>query len=164
MSRKMKVIFTISVLLNVLFLGATMGIGYHRWHDNPWQETKKDLSPQGRNVVASQFQAIRNDVRGLFVEGRQAHRALAKTLTADEFDSETFEKEAKALMDVQEKIMRHKIDTVKNLSEKLPEADRKKLARKLANSLIQDRVHDRKKGFKKPKGNQGKEPAAKSEP
>ena len=120
MSRKLKIIFTLSVLLNVLLLGVVAGSCYKRNyapHDGPPHARESGdakLSPR----VAMAMKESRKQERDLFDQMKDARKDIMNVLEAPEFDeaafiaaSEKISKAQQALVDVRTKTT---LDLAKN--------------------------------------------------
>ncbi len=151
MSRKLKIVFTLSVLLNVLLLGVLAGSCYKRNygpHDGPphMREADAKLSPR----VAMAMKESRKQERILFDQMKEARQDIMNVLEAPEFDeaafiaaSETINKAQQALADVRTK-------TTLDLARNATVEERKQLvshmkARAERFGRFRDRFDDRRK-------------------
>jgi uncharacterized membrane protein len=141
MSRKMKTILTVSVILNVLLLGLSGGMLYKKWQ---WKSGRAhlagaDFAPDTRNVIARNFQAARNDMKDEFNKSRQIHKDLIDLLRAETIDEEAYAQKVKALDDIQGDLMVRRMEMLKDIALDLSPEERKKIS----------------KSFMKPYGPQG---------
>ncbi len=140
----MKIIFTVSVILNVLLLGAAGGLAYKHGSDKPYHAIHADMSPEGRNVVARAMQNAFRDGREVMQEARAIKKDIRAILTAPEFDAQAFDAKAEELHDIMSAMGHKRIDVTKDLAAQLSQEDRKVLAEKFSKGF---RGYD-KKGMK----------------
>ncbi|PZQ45442.1 MAG: hypothetical protein DI551_07400 [Micavibrio aeruginosavorus] len=142
MNKRMKLIFTVSLLVNILFVAAGLGMLYKFCRDVP---IPPDMSPDGRHYVAMTFQNGRKDAEPLIQDVKAKRKALEEVLIADEFDEAAYEKAVDAFLDTKSDIQRHRAATMQKALEKLSGEDRKKFARNIIEGL--DGGRPRKKGM-----------------
>lgn len=130
-----KIIFTISLLLNVLLLGAVGGHFYVRWKQHPWQDVRAELSPESRNHAARIFQGAFRDIRGVGDEARKARAELVNILSAEEFDAEAFDRQAEKLAAARARITALKIAATKDVALELDPQERAKMAQRMTDMI-----------------------------
>ncbi len=152
MNRRMKIIFTVSLLLNIVFVGVAAGMFYKFCRDLPIPGT---MSPDARSFVARTYQNGREEVKPLISEVKERKKKVESILLSDQFDRKSYDKAVDDVLATQAKIMRHRADTMgKALAELSPE-DRKKFSREILDGLTPGRPrggshkHDKRDG--KPK-------------
>jgi len=151
MNRKLKIFLTLSIILNLLLIGALGGFSYKRWqHHKPFE--REMLSAEAQQVLRDTFTARRENMRETFAEARASRNALADILAADEFDPDAFDAAIAQKQVLTDRIMQAHIDGVRALALALPDDDRKKMARHLAGRLD---PMSRKKHARRPAGNNG---------
>lgn len=129
MSKKMKIIFTLSVILNVLFIGLVAGKAVHKFRDHsPVEKIAKDMSPEGRHIVARTMQNAFREGRDKMKEMRKTKDEMKKIITADEFDPEAFEEQAEKMHSMFAEMGQKRIEVTKELAGQLSKEDRVKLA------------------------------------
>ena len=79
MSKNMKILFTCSVLLNVLLLGLAGGIAFFDHHRDPVAKMQEGMSPEGRNIVARQMQSAFRDGRSEMERARNLKAEIANS-------------------------------------------------------------------------------------
>lgn len=119
MNRKLRIIFTLSILLNVLLLGVLAGSFYKRVyspHDGPPPAHAADAKFSPR--VAMAMKESRQQERALFDQMKDARKDIMDILEAPEFDeaafiaaSEKINKAQQSLVDVRTKAT---LDLAKN--------------------------------------------------
>lgn len=142
MSKTLKIIFTVSIILNVLLSGAVGGVIYKEWRYHPWHEIKKELSPEAKNLVARSFQQGRREAGPSIREAMSDRRELVKILEAKEFDAEKFQAKAEELQKIQGKLTDIKIEATLELARELSYEDRKKLAENIARTFSGRKFHE----------------------
>lgn len=129
MSKKMKIIFTLSVILNVLLIGWAAGEAVHKFrkHD-PVQKIARDMSPEGRHIVAKTMQSAFREGRGKMRDMRKAKKEIKQILTAEEFDAEAFEIAAEKMHAMFAEMGKKRVEVTKQLAMQLSKEDRETLA------------------------------------
>jgi len=136
MNRRMKLIFTTSVLLNIVLIGVGLGLLFKFCQDIP---IPRDMSPDARNFVARTYQNGREEVKPLITEVKERRKSVERILTADDFDRKAYDKAVDDLLDTQGKIMRHRADTMGKALTDLTDDDRKKFSRQVIDGLTPGR-------------------------
>lgn len=132
MKRSTKIIFTGSLLLNLLLIGLVGGHVAKRWSDHSMAGIRAQLSPESRNVVGRTFQSTFREIRPLGQEARKARADMVKILSAKEFDQEAFDTAADKLKTLQGDIQDLKIDATREVASQLSVEDRRKMADRMA--------------------------------
>lgn len=147
MNRRLKLFLTLSITLNILFIGMIAGWSIQRWNAHPWQSVREELDPQSRNIVARIFQKARRDIHEQAAIARAARKDMIATLKAETFDEQAFDKNLTRMREAQKEVMNRKAETVKELAKALPVSDRQKLAAHLARALggYERRIHRARK-------------------
>ncbi|MCB1783638.1 MAG: periplasmic heavy metal sensor [Alphaproteobacteria bacterium] len=148
LSKRVRVVFTLSVLLNVLLLGLAAGQGYKMMMDEPkpWDEVKENLAPETRDLLKSTLRARIGEIKPVFQSMREQKKALEAVLMADTFDSDAFEAVAKNIRGLEEKIDDHKLETVRALASQLPAVERRKMAKRFVQVLTEGGSRGKKHG------------------
>src|SRR5262245_43678066 len=98
MRKRLKILFTISVLANVLLGGALIGAAFdHRRNDAAWEESKAQLSPEGQKLVAEFYQSSWKQMVPQFKRAGNVRREMAKVMAAETFDGTKFDRTASEL-------------------------------------------------------------------
>lgn len=127
----MKILFTVSVLLNVLLLGGHVGMLIKRSYDNPWHRAYSDLKPETQNLVAREFQEARKNMPDTRNEFRAARKEITRILKQDTLDEQAYEAAIKRMQAAQQKMMDSKMEMMKNIMSQLPPDEREKLSHRL---------------------------------
>ncbi len=139
MSKTLKIIFTISILLNLLMAGVIIGHAAKKWKESDWYEVKDQLQPETRELMRQAFRSGFKEVRPLFREARQKRNELSQILSAEEFDGQAYDRVSEDLMDIESRMFAHRYGVVKDISEQLPAAERKILVKKFVSGFLDRR-------------------------
>ncbi len=158
MSKSMKVIFTFSLVLNVLLLGIICGHTYHvkrGGHPSSWKELRGQITPEAIGLIKEAFENKRPEVIAVFKEARHKKKALVDVFSAEEFDPVAYDAAARGLQQLGVKISDYKLETFKDLGSKLSQPDREALAHKFASTVLGK--HGRKGRWKDRSDRDGKQ-------
>ena len=141
MSKRMKVVFTLSLMLNIIFIGVGAGLLYRFCQDVP---IAGDMSPDARHFVARTFQEGREEAKPLITEVK-AHRAIVeKIIMAPNFDKKAYDEEVGKMLDARDKMTRHRANVMGKALSELSQDDREKFAKRALDGLEGRKPH--KKG------------------
>jgi uncharacterized membrane protein len=135
MNRCAKILFTVSVVLNVVLIGVIGGHFYMRWQENSWQEVRAEIAPESRNLVARTLQKSFRDIRAVGDQARKTRAEILKILSAEKFDEKAYDAQAKKLMEQRVKITAIKVKSTKELAKKLSPEDRANMAQRMTDML-----------------------------
>ncbi len=135
MNKKLKIVFTISILGNLLLAGALGGMVLEKPQGRVWEKIKEGLSPESQQLVTKMFQDTWKDMEPVMRQSRDNHKYLADVVAADRFDPAMFDEAARRVRGVHDLMTKKKIESTKELLMKLPAEDRQKLAEQVANSF-----------------------------
>ncbi|MGB4058184.1 MAG: periplasmic heavy metal sensor [Alphaproteobacteria bacterium] len=150
MSKKLKVLFTLSILANILLAGSLCGMIFDKKNDMPWQQLKEGLSPEGQNLVTKMFQDLWKSNSSVMRQSMDNRKYLAAVISADKFDPEKYDEAVKRMRGVQDLITKNKVKSTKELLMSLSDEDRKKLAEHVANSFARKSGHSNKSPHDQP--------------
>ena len=92
MSQKLKLFFTISVLLNLLLIGTLAGFLFRcNYHGGPSPAEMTKLSPEGKALMTESFQKSHDEMGDVFDQARAARADVITILQADTFDKKAFD-------------------------------------------------------------------------
>lgn len=131
MSKRIKILFTISVMLNVLLIGAHVGMTLERWQSSPWYRAYEDLKPETQNLVARSFQEAKKDMKANMEEFREARKDLTSILEAEVLDEDAYAAALERMEKAQDKMMLHKIEMMKGVMAQLPPEERERLSHRM---------------------------------
>ena len=146
MNKPVKIVFTVSLILNVLFLGlAAGGILYHsREAQRPWEKMKKELASETRDVIKTTFKGKKEDFMPLFIEARVKKEALKSVLIAPEFDGDVYDAFAGEFRILNGQLMDNRLSAIKSIFSKLPQEERVKIADHTVEKILGKPPHSRK--------------------
>lgn len=147
MSNNMRMIFTISIILNVLLIGWAAGMAYKHYTYNPMQKMQAEMSPEARNIVARTMQKAFREGREEMKKARAVKKDIKAILSAPEFDAEAFDAKAKTLSEIMRGMGQRRIEVTKELASQLSAADRKVLSERFSRGF---HGHDKKTGKDRP--------------
>lgn len=134
MSNKVKVIFTLSLMLNVLLIGFGGSMAYkkHQFKQAFKHKMTENVSEEGKQVMRDTFRQARSDKKGLIMKAVKNRKAMADLLMAEEFDAQAYDELAEQMMKDQNVLSTHKIELVKSMAQNMSIEDRKAMAHKMA--------------------------------
>ena len=133
MSRKLKIIFTVSVFCNIILLGAIAGFMIKNdFAPGSHFVEMKQLSPQARRMVRTSFGQSRQNITGLFNQARGLREKVIADLDAPVFDSGVFLKDSQNMRSVQDQIMAERARVAASVAAQLSQQDRRSMADWLA--------------------------------
>ncbi len=135
MTKNLKILFTLSVLLNVLLGGALAGGASQRANDTPWKDMKSELSPEAQKQVTEMFEQNWKEMSPMFRAAGQERKNMTAIISAENFNEKDFDEAARRMHALQNKITDRKMEATKKLVATLPAEDRKKLAGQIAKSF-----------------------------
>lgn len=134
----MKIIFTLSLVINILLLGILGGQAYRMKHGGhgSWGTLREKLTPETRALMKQTFKDKKPEIFVIFKEVREKKKALIEVYSAEIFDPVAYDAAARDLQQLGIKIANHKLETFKELGAQLPQEDRKVLAQKLVSTVL----------------------------
>jgi uncharacterized membrane protein len=129
MTKTVKTLFTLSILLNILLLGIGAGFAIKEWREDPWwEQAKVELSPQSQDLLKKSFDKMHDDMAPLIAETREAREQLKNLMAQESFDSKKFDQITAHIRDVRQKMGDKMTATTKELVSNLSPDERKKMA------------------------------------
>ncbi|MFP4314129.1 MAG: periplasmic heavy metal sensor [Alphaproteobacteria bacterium] len=134
MSKSIKIVFTASVLLNVLLIGILTGMAAQKYAERKERLTQMthEMSPEGRHVVARTMQKAFRDGQGQMREMRRMKKQIRDILTEEEFDAQAFEEASRKMQSMMEAMGEKRINVTKDMAEDLSQEDRAVLAERFS--------------------------------
>lgn len=151
MNRRIKLVFTISLLLNIVLISVGAGMAYKMRRDLPFPH---EMSPEAQNFMARTFQQGREEVKPLIDDTRAKRQIVESILIAPDFDRAAYNKAADAMLDARDRISRKKADIMGRALVDLPAPDRQKFANRILDGL-EGRKGGKGKHFCKPEKDGG---------
>ncbi|MGH7768255.1 MAG: periplasmic heavy metal sensor [Candidatus Binatia bacterium] len=132
MSKKLKLAFIVSIVLNVLLAGVILGDLPRRFDRAPRsgeRMIKRDLAalpePLRTRFREKMEQARRSGMRAKI---RQERNEAIRLLAAEPFDEAAFDRQVKKIQDLRLQMTQSMADSIKDLAKDLPQEERKALA------------------------------------
>lgn len=125
MNRHLKIIFTLSILLNVLLIGVVAGAAYKRMDGPPRFEESRD--PAFNHKMAKAMMEARKGQEALFRQMRAARNDMNDALAADVFDEAAFDAASERLYKVQADMFRARNEATLKMAREMDAAERKEL-------------------------------------
>ncbi len=132
MNRRMKLIFTASVLLNIVFVGVGVGMFFRFCQEIP---IPGQMSPEARHFIARTFQEGREEIKPLIDEDKKDRVKVEAVLTADTFDKKAYDAEVSEMLDSRDAISRKRADIMGRALVDLPAEDRREFAKRILDGL-----------------------------
>ena len=120
MSKKIKLVFVASIILNVLVLGFLVGQSPRRFDRGALREQRmeqaiKDLPEASQTRLRERFKPLSSAAEPLFGQLRQAQDESVRLLGADPFDEAAFERQEARVIEL-------RVDMTKKLSQAVKQA------------------------------------------
>ncbi len=154
MSKKIKTVLTVSIILNVLLLGVLIGMSADDYKDH--RNKRAEFRSAVDKLPAEKSKLVKKTMRGLHKETRKIRNEVKKTrkninkiISAPEFDESAYDKEIENLQRLQSEIMLKFGKVTKELAVQLEQDERKVIAELLKKRTFKHQRHD---GPKPPKG------------
>lgn len=126
MRRRIKIIFTCSVLLNVVLIALVLGTYYRFQRDA--SPTPEMLSPQSQEILSNTFRQGREEIGPLF-GSMKAERAKVETiLRSENFDAAGYDIAVDSMLDARELVTRKKAEIMGRAMVELSAQERQKFA------------------------------------
>lgn len=136
MSKKIKILMTVSVILNLILAGWIVGQvmrPHGPWHHGP-DKMVQELPPQLRKEVEAVFEASHEKAKGVFEAMMAAKAELRGALSAETFDVQAYNNASRKLNELKAQMMALKADKTREIASRLSAIDRRKLAGHLMRS------------------------------
>ena len=156
MTKTLKVIFTISVLLNIAFAGLVSG--HYAKKMKKWEAFHSELAPETHEVIKATLKNKHDIIRKKRKMEREKLAVISGILNAEEFDEAKFKDAIEDWREFQNGVIDGKTDTMIRIASQLPQAERQKLSKRFVH-VLSGRDGRKKHGEKpkfgeKPKGNE----------
>lgn len=155
MSKRIKIIFTLSVLLNIVLVCAGVAMLCRFGPEIPMPG---GMSPEGRQFISRTYKEGRAEIKPLFKEMKARRAEVEDILTADTFDAGAYDVAVAKMLAARGAVAAKKAETMGRALGELPVEDRRKFARRILDSLEGHRPpHKRGYHHKMMDGKQGPE-------
>jgi uncharacterized membrane protein len=131
----MKILFTVSVVLNLVCVGIGAGAVVKSLSHKPWKEMREDLTPEARDALKGHFKNTREQVGPMVQQTKNIQKDLVSILNQPEFDRTAFDIKAEELSVMMGQLSGHKIKSMGDLAESLSYEDRQVMVKKFEKML-----------------------------
>lgn len=128
MSKNLKILFTLSIILNVLLLGAGGGFAFKEMQEKPWRMMKVQMSPEGRERMSAHYEAMRDDMAPLFAEMRKSREQMKEIMASQNFSMNEYDAITKHIRVLRQQIGDKMNAATRQLVVDMPPNDRQKMA------------------------------------
>lgn len=128
-SKNLKIIFTISILLNVAFIGVFIGGSFKMRHH--FSNQIENLSPEAQHLIKRTMQENRNERRQNFRAMRNAHDDVQDAIQAQEFDEDLFLEKMENMARLRDSGFEKRVKSAAEILKQLDYEDRKNLSGRL---------------------------------
>lgn len=135
MSNKIRVIFTLSVMLNVLFIGIGASAVYKKHQHKQQIYSKKipqGVSEQAREIMKNTHKQARSENKEIIQNAMQNRKDMMQIIASDDFDPQAYDEMVDKMMKDQKLLAQKKGEFVKSMMEQMNTDDRKALAHKMS--------------------------------
>lgn len=129
MSKRMKIVFTVSVVLNVLLIGIIVGHMVRQFHQAPWQSAH--LSDDSRALMRESFKEVLPLKQEMFKKKREVHALLSEEV----FDELVYDRLNAELVALKQDFEKRKGTALKAVMMKLSPEERKAFAAHMADRI-----------------------------
>jgi uncharacterized membrane protein len=130
MTKKLKLVFIVSILLNVLLAGVILGELPRRFERNfrPGERLTRDLAKLPE-PLREKFRDKMDQARasGARRQMREEREAALRILAAEPFDEAAYDRQVKRIQDLRLQTTQRMADSIKELAIDLPQEERKAL-------------------------------------
>lgn len=129
MNRHLKIAFTVSLLLNVFFLGVCASWGYRHVLEKP--AAVRPLRPELSHDIAKAMVTARRDHETLHQELKKARQAMNGVLAAGDFSEENFRRAAQNIDRAQQALYKARTESMLKMAKEMSSEDRQQMARQM---------------------------------
>ena len=133
MSKKAKLVFVASIILNVLLLGFFLGQSPRRFERGALREQRMEQAVKGlpeasQARLRERLQQLRAAAEPLFGQLRQVHDETARLLGADPLDEAAFERQEAAIIELRVNMTKKLSQAVKHAVKDLTPEERRRFS------------------------------------
>jgi uncharacterized membrane protein len=130
MSKRMKILFTISMVLNIVLIGVVAGSAYsmhHHW-DRKFERKFGHFSPEVKARIKDAFSDSRDEFHAFLTQAKEAREEMKDILNADPFDEAAYDAATEQLNQARLGMMQLKADKTKDIVKSLSVEERRQMA------------------------------------
>lgn len=134
MSKNIKILFTLSVITNILLLGLLGGFGIKelREHQEPWEIAKADgMSPTSQEMMQQHIEKARAELKPVYDDMNRTRAQIKSILAQREVDMKKFESSMKHMRELRQEMSERMGNATKEMLVKMPVDERQKMAERL---------------------------------
>ncbi|MGH1457161.1 MAG: hypothetical protein ACRBDI_10300 [Alphaproteobacteria bacterium] len=139
MSKALKLIFTLSILLNIAFAGLIAGHSVKKM--NRWSEVHADLSPETRELMRDVYKEKRSVIKVNMKLAAEKKQNLAYIFSSPEFDEGKFRSAVDDWKAFNAGVIDSKFETMSSVASKLSQDERVVLSKRFVAVLTGDHGH-----------------------
>ncbi len=133
MNRTARIVFVISIILNVLMLGVILGQSPRRFALSPMRQQRleqalKNLPEAEQNRLRERFQKLRAAADPLFGQIRQAEDQAVDLLGRETFDETAYDSQVNKINEIRQNMTRQLAQVVKDVIKDLSADERRHFA------------------------------------
>jgi len=133
MSKTVKILFTLSIILNVLFAGVVIGMYSHGFKmkvsmRQDLEEVIKEFPPDKQALVTESIESLREKTKATKKEIRVKRKEIVAILSAPDFDPALYDRKVAELHSLMDKLGNEFADTARDLALNLDQDERKALS------------------------------------
>lgn len=140
MSRAVKIILALSLIVNVALVGMTGSFIYkkkqHQQYMKSLHSKAQKFKPEVQSQMREKLRASRGEFKQVIKGTRKSHKELMEVLTADEFDEAAFDKATEAVIESQTDMTRIKMGVMGQVASELSADERKAMAHHLMSAAM----------------------------
>jgi len=143
MSKRLKIILFISIIINVLLIGVVIGHFSTRFlvkkhFKDHFPEISTELPAEKQEMLMDAMIKLHKESRGIKRKIRRVRKEIVKVLTASEFDEQLYDKKVEELHNLHGQMAKSLSEVTKKLAVKFTPSERRVLA-----EIIKRRPHRR---------------------
>lgn len=137
MNKPIKIIFTLSLLLNLALVGVLVGCQWKRHdHKMPFSEASESTRAQFKAAFEGNRANMRADIDAI----RTSRATLESIITAEPFDRSAYNAEIQNVLNVRDRMGERRATILGDVLEKLPADERAQIAKKITSKLTDERT------------------------
>ena len=148
MSKRLKIILFISIIINVLLIGVVIGhfstrfLAKKHFKDH-FPEISTELPAEKQEMLMDAMMKLHKESRNTKRKIRRVRKEIVKVLTAPEFDEQLYDKKVQELHNLHGEMAKGLSDVTKKLAVKFTPSERRVLAEIIKRKPHRRRPHDR---------------------
>lgn len=148
MSKRLKIILFISIIVNVLLIGVVIGHFSTRFlvkkhFKNHFPEISTELPAEKQEMLMDAMMKLHKESRGIKRKIHRVRKEIVKVLTAPEFDEQLYDKKVQELHNLHGEMAKGLSEVTKKLAVKFTASERRVLAEIIKRRPHRRRSHDR---------------------